>query len=206
MALKSPLEDTIWGAQFGSVAAVREAFDRTGARYHEAIMRSGVPARAGAVLAPHLGAGARGIDFGCGGGAMGLALRKAGFAGMLDGIDLSLGMLDLARQSGCYVDLTQVNLLAPEEAAAVRGGYDFVVELGLIGDYLPYYLVVPMMVAAVKRDGIIGFGVEPKSTPQRPLFRVVAEQDLEILSETVLEIPAEVLELETYHFFVARRK
>jgi predicted TPR repeat methyltransferase len=179
MALKSPLEDTIWGAQYGSVAAVREAFDRSGARYHDAIMRSGVPAGAAAVLAPHLASDAHGIDFGCGGGAMGLALRGAGFDGTLDGIDLSSGMLDLARRTGCYVDLMQVNLLVPEDAAAVPGGYDFVVELGLIGDYLPYYVVVPMMAAAVKPGGIIGFGVEPKSTPQHPLLRAAAEQGLD---------------------------
>ena len=205
MALKSPLEDTIWGAQYGSVTAVREAFDRSGRRYHEAIMRSGVPARAAACLVPHLGPGAHGIDFGCGGGAMGIALRAAGFSGTLDGFDLSAGMLELARESGCYATLTQVNLLAPAEAASVAGGHDFVVELGLIGDYLPYYLGVPMMAVAVKPGGTIGFGVEPKSTPQHPLFHVMKEQGLEILSETVLHIPPGVLELETYHFFVARR-
>ena len=203
--MKSPLEDTIWGAQFGSVAAVREAFDRSGRRYHDAIMRSGVPDRAARCLAPHLQPGTRGIDFGCGGGAMGLALTAAGHDGALDGIDLSNGMLELARESGCYAELRQVNLLAPDEAATVETGYDFAVELGLIGDYMPYYLVLPMLARAVKSVGMIGFGVEPKSTPQYPLLRMAAELRLSILSETVLDIPAEVLELETYHFFVARR-
>jgi len=204
MAIKSPLEDTIWGAKFGSVAAVRAAFDQSGSRYHDAIMRSGVPDRAAALLAPHLTPGARGIDFGCGGGAMGIALRGAGFDGKLDGVDLSDGMLTLARQSGCYAELTRVNLLSRDEASQVPSGHDFAVELGLIGDYLPYYFALPLMVAAVKPGGLLGFGVEPKSTPQRPLFRVAEEKGLEILSETVLEIPAGVLELETYQFFVAR--
>lgn len=205
MALKSPLEDTIWGAYYGSVAAVRAAFDRSGARYHDAIMRSGVPARAAACLAPHLEPGARGIDFGCGGGAMGLALRGADFGGTLDGLDLSPGMLELARQSGCYATLMPANLLVPEEAASVPGGYDFAVELGLIGDYLPYYLVLPLMAAAVRPGAMVGFGIEPKSTPQHPLLREAQALGLEILSETVLHIPAGVLELESYHFFVARR-
>ncbi len=206
MAMKSPLEDTIWGAHYGSVAAIRAAFDDSGSRYHDAIMRSGVPGRAAAQMMSYLEPATRGIDFGCGGGAMGIALRAAGFGGKLDGIDLSSGMLALARQSGCYAELTQVNLLAPEEAAKVATGYDFVVELGLIGDYLPYYFALPLMVAALKPGGLMGFGVEPRSTPQRPLLRVAEEQGLEILSETVLEIPAEVLELEIYHFFVARRR
>ncbi len=203
--MKSPLEDTIWGAHYGSCAAVQAAFDRIAPTYHEAIMRSGAPGRAAACLMPHLDPAARGIDFGCGSGAMGIALRRAGLRGPLDGIDLSPGMLELARQSGCYAALTQVNLLAPDEAARLSGGYDFAVELGLVGDYMPYYLALPMMAAAVKPGGILGFGVEPKSTPQRPLLRVAGEQGLEIVSETVLNIPAEVLELETYHFFVARR-
>ena len=204
--MKSPLEDTIWGAHYGSVAAVQAAFDRIAPGYHEAIMRSGAPGRGAACLAPHLQLGAHGIDFGCGSGAMGLGLREAGWTGPLDGIDLSPRMLELARASGCYASLRRVNLLDPEEAATVPAGHDFAVELGLIGDYLPYYLALPMMAAAVRPGGMIGFGVEPKSTPQRPLLRVAEEQGLELLSEDVLSIPAAVLEAETYHFFVARRK
>jgi len=203
--VKSPLEDTIWGAHYGSCAAVQAAFDRIAPTYHEAILRSGAPDRAAACLMPQLEPQARGVDFGCGSGAMGIALRRAGVRAALDGLDLSPGMLELARQSGCYARLTRMNLLAPEEAARVPGGYDFAVELGLIGDYVPYYLALPLIVAAVQPGGMIGFGVEPKSTPQRPLLRLAGEQGLEIVSETVLNIPAEVLELETYHFFVARR-
>jgi predicted TPR repeat methyltransferase len=203
--MKTPLEDTIWGAHYGSCAAVRAAFDRIAPAYHEAIMSSGAPARAAGCLVPHLAPDTRGIDFGCGSGAMGMALRAAGWRGPLDGIDLSPGMLELARRSGCYATLAELNLLVPDEAARVAGGYDFGVELGLIGDYLPYYLVLPMMVAAVRPGGLLGFGVEPKSTPERPLLRVAAEQGLEILREEVLHIPAAVLEQETYHFFIARR-
>jgi predicted TPR repeat methyltransferase len=203
--MRTPLEDTIWGAHYGSCAAVRAAFDRIAPDYHAAIMSSGAPARAAACLMPHLAADARGIDFGCGSGAMGIALREAGLRGALDGIDLSPGMLELARQSGCYAALAERNLLAADDAAQVPVNFDFAVELGLIGDYMPYYLVLPMMTAAVRPGGMLGFGVEPKSTPQRPLLRVAEEQGLEILSEEVLQIPAAVLERETYHFFVARK-
>ncbi len=44
--MKSPLEDTIWGASYGSVAAVRDAFDRIAPSYHAAIMASAVPSGA----------------------------------------------------------------------------------------------------------------------------------------------------------------
>ena len=203
--MKSPLEDTIWGMHYGSVAGVQAAFDRLGRDYHDAIMRSGVPDRAAACLMPHLEPDARGIDFGCGGGAMGLGLRRAGLIRPLDGLDLSPRMLALARESGCYATLTQVNLFAADETARLPCGYDYAVELGLIGDYMPYYVALPLIVAAVRPGGVIGFGVEPKSTPQHPLARLATELGLKIMSEEVLRIPAEFLELETYHFFVARR-
>ena len=62
--MKSPLDDTIWGASYGSVAAVRDAFDRIAPDYHEAIMASMVPDGAARALMPHLDANARGITDG----------------------------------------------------------------------------------------------------------------------------------------------
>jgi SAM-dependent methyltransferase len=205
-AMKSPLEDTIWGPHYGSCAAIAAAFDRVGPEYHRAIMFSGVPDEAAACLMPHLEAGSRGIDFGCGSGAMGLALRRAGSKRPLDGLDLSPGMLELARMTGCYARLDTVNLLIPVDHALPVRAYDFAVTLGLIGDYMPYYAVLPLLVAAVPSGAPIGFGVEPKSTPQRPLLQLAQELGLDLLSEKVLSIPAAVLEQETYHFFVARRR
>jgi trans-aconitate 2-methyltransferase len=203
--MKSPLEDTIWGAHYGSYAAIEATFDRIGPDYHRAIMFSGVPDRAALGLMPHLAPGSRGIDFGCGSGAMGLALRRAGLQRPLDGIDLSPGMLDLARMTGCYARLERANLLEPG-GDPPPGAYEFAVTLGLIGDYMPYYAVLPLLAAAVPPGAPIGFGVEPKSTPQRPLLRLAEELGLEILGEEVLSIPAAVLERETYHFFVVRRR
>jgi SAM-dependent methyltransferase len=202
--MKSPLEDTIWGAHYGSCAAIEAAFDRIGPDYHRAIMFSGVPDRAAACLMPHLRPESRGIDLGCGSGAMGLALRRAGLRRPLEGSDLSPGMLELARFTGCYGGLERANLLE-EGRMAPKVPYDFAVTLGLIGDYMPFYRVLPLLVAAVPVGAPVGFGVEPKSTPQRPLLRQAEELGLEVVSEEVLSIPAAVLELETYHFFVARR-
>jgi hypothetical protein len=204
--VKSPLEDTIWGSYYGSYAAIAEAFHRIGPAYHRAIMFSGVPDRAAVCLMPHLEPGWRGIDFGCGSGAMGIALRRAGLRRPLDGLDLAPGMLDLSRMTGCYTKLDAVNLLVPEEYPLPTRTYDFAVTLGLIGDYMPYYAALPLLVEAVLPGAPIGFGVEPKSTPRRPLLRLAEELGLDVLGEEVLSIPAAVLEQETYHFFVARRR
>ena len=71
---------------------------------------------------------------------------------------------------------------------------------------MPYYAVLPLLVEAVPPGAPVGFGVEPKSTPQRPLLQLAEELGLDLLSEKVLSIPPAVLERETYHFFVARRR
>ena len=203
--MKSPLEDTIWGASYGSTAAVQAAFDRFGPEYHLAIVASGVPAGAAAALQPHLAPDAQGLDLGCGSGALGLALKEQGLVRPLDGVDLSPGMLALARATGCYRDLRRANLLLPEELAPWPELYDFVVTVGLIGDYVPYYLALPHALSLLKPEGWLGFAVESRSTPWPGLEKLAAELRLELLSETVLSVPQGELIAQTYYFFVARR-
>jgi predicted TPR repeat methyltransferase len=200
----SPLEDTLWGSHYGSCAVIAATFDRIAPDYHRAIMASGVPDRAAACLMPFLQPEAHGIDFGCGSGAMGLSLKSTGLAAPLDGLDLSPGMLDLAKQTGGYAALLRANLLVPDECPPWPAApYDFAVTLGLIGDYVPYYAALPALVAAVKPGAIVGFGVEPKSTPERPLRKLAGDLGLDLLAEEILSIPLAGLERETYHFFVA---
>jgi len=202
--MKSPLDDTIWGASYGSTAAVQAAFDRFGPEYHRAILATGVPMRAAEALRPHLAAEAQGIDLGCGSGVLGLALLGQGISLPLDGVDLSPGMLELARGTGCYRHLHRANLLLPQEAPALAVPYDFVVTMGLIGDYVPYYLGLPYAVSLLKPQGILGFAVESRSTPWHALEKQVAELNLAFLSETELVVPAAELVGQTYYFFVTR--
>ena len=202
--MKSPLEDTIWGATYGSVAAVQAAFDRLGSEYHQAIMASGAPAGAARALMPHLPPDAQGVDFGCGSGALGLALRKAGLRQPLDGIDLSPVMLDLARATDCYRDLRQGNLLMPEEWPVPAIPYDFAITMGLMGDYVPYYLALPRIVSCLRPGAILGYAVESRSTPSRALEKLALELNLAPISETVLPVPEGKLTGQVYYFFVAR--
>lgn len=203
--MRSPLEDTIWGSVYGSVTAVQSAFDRFGPEYHEAILASGAPHGAAAALMPYLGERMQGIDFGCGSGVLGLALRDAGLFQPLDGIDLSPGMLRLAEKTGCYRRLYRANLLVPEECPTGEAPYDFAITMGLVGDYVPYYLALPSIVTSLKPGGYLGFAVEQRSTPVRALEQLAAELNLRTLSETILPVPAAKLEAQTYSFFVARR-
>jgi SAM-dependent methyltransferase len=156
--MKSPLEDTIWGAGYGSVAAVQAAFDRFGPEYHQAILASGAPAGAAQALMPHLHPDAQGIDFGCGSGVLGIALREAGLRQPLDGLDLSPVMLGLARETGCYRHLLRANLLAPRECPELANPYDFAITMGLMGDYVPYYVALPHIVSSLRSGAFLGSG------------------------------------------------
>lgn len=202
--MKSPLEDTIWGAAYGSLAAVQAAFDRFGPEYHHAILASGVPARAAEMLFPHLQPDAQGIDFGCGSGVLGSALKARGLRQPLDGFDLSPVMLDLARDTGCYRHLHRVNLLLPQECPLPLMPYDFAITVGLIGDYVPYYVALPHIVSTLRAGAFLGFAVERRSTPWRPMEKLVANLNLTLLSETILSVPEGKLEEQFYHFYVAR--
>lgn len=70
---------------------------------------------------------ARILDAGCGTGLVGVQLAKVG-AKHIDGIDLSPGMLDIARKAGVYEELEPTDLTAP--LVYKNGTYDAVVCIG----------------------------------------------------------------------------
>lgn len=70
------------------------------------------------------------LDFGCGTGLSGLALREAGFT-TIDGLDLSADMLAVARAKGIYRDLRQIE--AGAELAHTPGNYAAIAAIGVIG-------------------------------------------------------------------------
>ena len=67
------------------------------------------------------------LDFGCGTGVSGQAFREAGFTS-LDGVDLSLEMLELARAKKVYDRLQQI-----EAGESLPGGYQVIAAVGVIG-------------------------------------------------------------------------
>jgi len=88
-------------------------YDAWAASYDEEIAENGYAtprrcAEALAGLAPDLSTPV--LDFGCGTGLSGLALRSAGFS-VIDGIDLSAEMLNIAKaRDGVYRNLQQVTV------------------------------------------------------------------------------------------------
>jgi len=67
------------------------------------------------------------LDFGCGTGLSGLALKLAGFT-TIDGVDLSADMLAQAESKGAYRALNRI-----EAGGAIDAGYDAIAAIGVIG-------------------------------------------------------------------------
>ena len=115
-------------------------------------------------------------------------------------------MLDMARSTGCYRHLLQANLLLPSEGALPAAPYDFAITMGLMGDYVPYYIALPHIVASVRAGAFVGYAVERRSTQAHALEKLALELGLEPISETTLPVPEGKLTGQIYHFFVARAR
>jgi len=97
------------------------------------------------------------LDFGCGTGLMGEALRDR--VDRLAGIDLAPGMIVKARQRGAYDELKVGDAVAVLNSGP-RGTFDLIVAadaLVYIGDLAPLFAAV---VTALTPDGLIAFTVE----------------------------------------------
>lgn len=70
------------------------------------------------------------LDFGCGTGLSGLALKLAGFS-VIDGVDLSSDMLAQAREKNLYRTLNQIEANAPLPHRP--GDYAAIAAIGVIG-------------------------------------------------------------------------
>lgn len=92
------------------------------------------------------------LDFGCGTGLSGLALKLAGFE-TIDGVDLSAEMLDGARSKNVYRHLDQI------EAGAdlPRKDYALCAAIGVIGAGAAPIDVLHILMRALPRDGKLVF-------------------------------------------------
>lgn len=92
------------------------------------------------------------LDFGCGTGLSGLALRLAGFE-TLDGVDLSAEMLAGARAKGVYRHLNQIEAGGP----LPRDGYTLIAAIGVIGAGAAPISVLHTLMSALPRGGKLVF-------------------------------------------------
>ena len=108
--------------------AVQEYYDKWAETYDAEVSANGyaTPARCAAALrSTGLSLDAPILDMGCGTGLSGVALAAEGFS-VIDGCDLSSGMLDHARARGLYRHLFLSGETPPDS-------YDVVAAVGVIG-------------------------------------------------------------------------
>ena len=115
-----------------TAAETRALYDDWSATYEAEVAENGyaTPARCADALARCVAADAPILDFGCGTGLSGLALRAAGFT-TLDGVDLSADMLAQARAKGLYRALRQIG--ATDPLGVTPGDYAAIAAIGVIG-------------------------------------------------------------------------
>ncbi len=112
---------------------MRDAYDQWANQYEADITQHQyrTPTRIAEALARHLDdKNAPILDFACGTGLSGVALREAGFTS-IDGVDLSEKMLSQASKKGVYSSLTPCEADAPFAAASEQ--YRAIVAVGAIG-------------------------------------------------------------------------
>ncbi len=114
-------------------AGTRRLYDDWAASYDAEVGANGyaTPGRCAAALAAHMPDKTLPVlDFGCGTGLSGLALKLAGFT-TIDGVDLSADMLERARDKNLYRRLTRIEAGAPLGHAP--GAYGAIAAIGVIG-------------------------------------------------------------------------
>lgn len=94
------------------------------------------------------------LDFGCGTGLSGLALKLSGYE-LIDGMDLSEDMLALARQKNVYRNLQQVSANAP--SLANPGDYAAIAAIGVIGAGAASIAIFDTLMAALDAGGLLAF-------------------------------------------------
>lgn len=94
------------------------------------------------------------LDFGCGTGLSGLALKLAGF-GAIDGLDLSAEMLEGAAAKGVYRTLGQIE--ADADLPFAKGTYCAMAAIGVIGAGAAPISVLHTLMRKLDRGGKLVF-------------------------------------------------
>ena len=144
-----------YGARDGD--GTRRLYDDWAATYEDEITASGyaTPQRCAAALAAFSRDKTQPIlDFGCGTGLSGAALKLAGFE-VIDGIDLSEAMLDQARHKGIYRHLEVVAPDAPLRHAP--GDYAAIAAIGAIGAGAAPLSAIDAIMRGLARGGLFVF-------------------------------------------------
>ena len=135
----------------------RDLYDNWASSYDDEVGANGyaTPGRCAAALASLTkNPGAPVLDFGCGTGLSGLALRQAGFT-TIDGMDLSADMLTEAREKNIYRSLLQIE--ADASIPIEPGAYASIAAIGVIGAGAAPIAVMDVLLSTLSPAGMLVF-------------------------------------------------
>lgn len=144
--------DKAYGAR--DAASTRQLYDDWAASYESEVGENGyaTPGRCAAALRQHIDdPDAPVLDFGCGTGLSGLALKLAGFT-TIDGVDLSADMLSQAATKSLYRSLARID--AGAALTHPTGTYRAIAAIGVIGGG-----AAPISVFDTQMDGLAPGGL-----------------------------------------------
>ncbi|MFV0513200.1 MAG: class I SAM-dependent DNA methyltransferase [Jhaorihella sp.] len=155
------MSDKFLGKTYGleTPKATRDHYEEWAATYDAELAENGyaTPDRLAAALWRQLPDPKAGIlDFGCGTGLSGLALRRAGFK-IVDGMDPSAGMLEGARAKGVYRDLSLLDLA--DRTPIAEGAYGAIVAAGVISVGAAPPATLDLLMRALARGGILALSL-----------------------------------------------
>jgi len=99
-------------------------------------------------------------DLGCGTGLSGIAFRAAGFA-PIDGYDISVGMLDRAKERGCYRNIAIANLA--DASSIPDRGYAHAALTGVVGPDLAQPETVDVALGLLPAGGCVVLTLNDKA-------------------------------------------
>lgn len=147
--------------------AIRKHYDSWAASYDAEIAENGyaTPGRIASALKKYLTDPQSAVlDFGCGTGLAGLALRAAGFA-VVDGLDPSPEMLEQARAKGAYRQLSQLDIT--DKAPVQAGSYRAIVGCGLLSKGAAPPATFDVVMRGLDRGGLFAFSYNDHALEDR---------------------------------------
>ncbi|WP_397543411.1 methyltransferase domain-containing protein [Roseovarius salis] len=149
--------DRVYGA--GTPEATKAMYDAWAASYDAEIAENGyaTPERVAAALHAHVADPATPVlDYGCGTGLSGLALRLAGFE-VIDGMDPSEEMVEGARRKDIYRTLSVMDLDDP--APVPQDAYHAITATGVIGPGAGPATLFDTLLTALPPGGLLAFSL-----------------------------------------------
>lgn len=139
--------------------ATQAHYDDWSASYDAEISENGyaTPTRCAEALARHMPDRSMPVlDFACGTGLSGLALKVQGFS-QIDGVDVSPGMLDGAQERGLYRQLIKID--AGAEMPGTAGDYAAIAAIGALGVGAAPASTMAQMADALNPGGLLVFSL-----------------------------------------------